>query len=149
MSTTGEDQFRVWAWNDLSDAGREAYIQTMAVSYLRDRGRLVPDDLVSSRLLALRSWLEETRSGRASAQLSVAPTPYLEASALPRRARLSSEDHAVIRLDIADTWTALSPARRRLLVLRLAIAYVSEDYGGAVPSGLVEEAVAAAQGLAC
>jgi hypothetical protein len=144
--------FRVFGYDEMGECGREAYMYSMAVQYLRRHGIAVPDDLEDCYLTSVHAWLRAIESLRQAeleahevSQSGVPPastTAWVPPDELPGEAQLSPDDGRILRSP--DLWTSLDAPARDLLTMRMAVTFVRDDYGGWVPSGLVARTVAAA-----
>jgi hypothetical protein len=143
----------------MSELGRAVYTYKMAMSYLRERRIPIPQYIAQEMVRAFQAWRSETeamdtgfltsRSATAAPTIDGRRAPetgYVQEHELPLTSRCSADDASVIsQLPLA--WDGLSSARRSVLLLRMACSYVAEEYGGAVPQGLVQRSVAAAAAL--
>lgn len=133
---------RLWAWGDLDEAGKYAYINFFATRGLQMLGLATPPSLQTRMTESLRRW-SDTHSLQ-----SQGPARSRHAATRPSTPRLRIEDiplAAKLPLDLSgllNEWDELSEARKDYLAGQLAIEAVIR-WSRSVPRELVEWTVRA------
>lgn len=150
------ESLQLWGWADTGPAGRDSYVYQMAVWYLRTLPAPVPSALQEAMVEHLLKWDKEIHAMHpdevarrtvsntddiAVLRAAGAPDEVL-ADDLPPDALLDERDRQVIG-EAVERWPSLPIRYRDLLTHRMAVAFVAEKYGGAVPRGLVDRTLAA------
>lgn len=126
MSDPERAAIRMWSWGTMPAVGRRAFVLKMARSLMDKNKFSVPESWMSA-------WAEAARGlAEAAGPEEADDVEILSAEQVPPQARMDDGD-----------WTRLRSLRPdspldEALIHKAAIEYVLSDYGGAVPSELVE-----------
>lgn len=149
------ERLQFWGWEDTGPAGRDSYVYQMAVWYFRALPAPVPPELQEAMVSHLLKWGKEidamcpedvashtvtNEDDSARRRAATAPDEVL-AEDVPADALLDDYDRQVV-WEAAVRWPGLPARYHDALVHRLAVTFVAEKYGGAVPRGLIDRTVA-------
>jgi hypothetical protein len=142
-----------WAWDALDEAGKETWRCLFAAKSLEARGLQKPKDLEARFAEAYRRWTEARSTAGMLTEVGEALSPSearrlheasgIKGEQLPSEARMSQEEWVLIK----DSWDSIPPARKDLLISKLAIEHRLKVDSEFIPRDLVARTVSAGRAL--
>jgi hypothetical protein len=147
-----DGEIRVWTWAVLGPAGKRVWALMFACYYLDADGVPRPDGLMALVAAAAERWQQEkdqapeavrkqtVRSGHVSLSSWLPPPPAsLPADDVPSSAKLSDDDHALVK---AGHWDRCDGRTQEALVLKMAVMQHLAEFCAA-PANLVADTLGA------